>query len=105
HDPLTQVRWLHAVRHVLRVAGAGGVVVAADPADAAGDEVRVARVLALHEDGVAAEDRAGAVALGDDPLLEVNLGVDAEAADDAGDRIPCHVDEFGAVAADVPPLL
>ena len=64
-DPLAQVRRLHAVGHVLRVAGAGGVVVAADAADAAGDEVRVARVLALHEDRVAAEDRRGAVALGD----------------------------------------
>ena len=92
-DPLPEVRRLHAVRHVLRVAGAGRVVVAADAADAAGDEVRVARVLALHEDRVAAEDRAGAVALGDLPVAEVDLGVDAEAADDPGDRVPRHLDE------------
>jgi hypothetical protein len=92
-DPLTQVRRLHAVRHVLRVAGTGGVVVAADAADAAGDEVRVARVLALHEDGVAAEDRRRAVALGDRTVAEVDLRVDAETADDAGDRVPRHLDE------------
>ena len=92
-DPLAQVRRLHPVGHVLRVAGAGRVVVAADPADPAGDEVRVARVLALHEDRVAAEDRGGAVALGDDLLLEVDLGVDAEAADDPGDRVPGHLDQ------------
>ena len=92
-DPLAEVRRLHAVRHVLRVAGAGRVVVAADAADAAGDEVRVARVLALHEDAVAAEDRRGAVALGDGPVREVDLRVDPEAADDPGDRVPGHLDE------------
>ena len=52
-DPLAQVRRAHAVGHLLGVAGAHGVVVAADAADAAGDEVGVARVLALHEDAVA----------------------------------------------------
>ena len=92
-DPLTEVRRLDAVGHVLRVAGAGGVVVAADAADAAGDEVRVAGILALHEDRVAAEDRRRAVALDHFLVLEVDLGVDAEAADDAGDRIPRHLDE------------
>ena len=87
-DPLTERRRLHPVGHVLRVTGAGGVVVAADPADAAGDEMRVPRVLALHEDGITAEDRRRAVALGDDLLLEVDLGVDAERPDDPGDRDP-----------------
>ena len=86
-----------AERHVLRVGGAGGVVVAADAADAAGDEVRVARVLALHEDAVAAEDRRRAVALGDLAVLEVDLGVDAQAADDPGDRIPVHLDQVPAL--------
>jgi hypothetical protein len=64
-DPLGHRRRLDAERHVLRIGGAGGVVVAADAADAAGDEVGVARILALHEDAVAAKDRRGAVALGD----------------------------------------
>src|SRR4029079_10206870 len=98
HDPLAEVRRLHAVRHVLGVAGAGRVVVATDPADPAGDEVGIARILALHEDRVAAEDRAGAVALGDDLLVEVDLGVNAEAADDPGDRVPRHLDELGHAA-------
>ena len=93
-DPLAEVRRLDAVGHVLRVAGAGGVVVAADTADAAGDEVGVAGILALHEDRVAAEDRRRAVALDDFPVLEVDLGVDAEAADDPGDRIPRHLDQL-----------
>ena len=85
--------------HVLRVGGAGGVVVAADAADAAGDEVGVARILALHENAVAAKDRRGAVALGDLAVGEVDLGEDAEAADDARDRIPGHFDELAGARA------
>jgi hypothetical protein len=54
--PLAEMRRLHPVRHVLRVAGAGGVVVAADAADPAGDEVCVARILALHKKAVSTED-------------------------------------------------
>ncbi len=91
YDPLGHRRRTHSEGHVLRVGGAGGVVVAADAADAAGDEVRVARIFALHEDAVAAEDRGRAVTLGDLALAEVDLGEDAEAADDPGDRIPIHL--------------
>ena len=100
-DPLPQVRRLHAVGHVLRVAGAGGVVVPADAADPAGDEVRVPRVLALHEERVAAEDRRRALALGDRPVREVDLRVDAEAADDPGDRVPGHLDQVARAAVDL----
>ena len=90
-DPFGHGRRLHSEGHVLRVGGAGGVVVAADAADAAGDEVSVARILALHEDAVAAKDRRGAVTLGDLPLAEVDFGEDSEAADDPGNRIPIHL--------------
>ena len=55
-DPLAQCGRLHPEGHVLRIHRAGGVIVAANAADAAGNEVRVARVLALHENAVAAED-------------------------------------------------
>ena len=92
HDPFAQMRRLDAVGHVLRITGTGGVVVSANPADAAGDEVRVARILALHENRVAAEDGRRAVALDHLAVLEVDLGVDAEAAHDPGDRIPGHFD-------------
>ncbi len=98
HDPLGQVRRTDVVRHVLGVARARGVVVAADPADAAGDEMGVARVLALHEDAVAAEDRGGAVALGHPPAAEVDLGVDPQASDDPGDGIPRHLHQLGLLA-------
>ena len=81
-DPLRHRRRPHSECHVLRIGGAGGMVIAADAADAAGDEVRVARIFALHEDAVAAEDRGGAVTLGDLAFAEVDLGEDAEAADD-----------------------
>ena len=97
-DPLGDGRRPDAEGHVLGVDGAGGVVVAADAADAAGDEVGVARVLALHEDAVAAEDRRRAVALDDLLVREVDLGVDAQAADDAGDRVPGHLDQLAAFA-------
>jgi hypothetical protein len=96
-DPLAQIRRADAEGHVLGVAGAGGVVVAADAADAAGDEVRVARVLALHEDAVTAKDRRRTVALGDLAVGEVDLGVDAQAADDARDRVPGHLDQFAGL--------
>ena len=94
-DPLGQRRRMDAERHVLGVAGAGGVVVAADAADAAGDEMGVARVLPLHEHAVAAEDRRGAVALGHAAGGEIDLGVDSQAADDPGDRVPGHLDQLG----------
>ena len=103
-DPLAEVRRADAVGHVLVVDRAGRVVVTADAADAAGDEVRVPRVLALHEDAVAAEDRRGAVALDDLLLLEVDLGIDAEAAHDPGDRIPGHLHKAGVLVDRSHPL-
>ncbi len=84
-------RRLDAVGHVLVQAGARAVVVTADAADPAGDEVRVARIDPLHEDVEAAEDHRCAVALEDLLIGEVDLGVDAEASDDPRDRIPRHL--------------
>ena len=92
-DPFAEVRRLDPVGHVLRVAGAGRVIVTADAADPARDEVRVPRVLALHEDAVATEDRRSRVALGHPFLVEVDLGVDAEAAHDSRDGVPRHLDK------------
>ncbi len=97
-DVLGQLRRLDAVGHLLGVVGARGVVVAADAADARGDEPGVARVLALHEHRVAAEQRRGAVALHDFPVREVDLRVDAQVADDPGDRIPGHVHDLCGLA-------
>ena len=94
-DPLRQGRRLDAVGHVLRIDGAGRVVVPADAADAARDEVGVARILVLHEDAVAAENRRGAVALDDLLVREIDLRVDAQAADDARDRVPRHFLDVG----------
>lgn len=98
-DPFTEVRWDHPVGHVLVVHRAGGVVVATDPADTTGDEMRVARVLALHENGVPAEDRGAAVALSHSACREINLRVDAEAANDPGYRIPHHLGELTRLRA------
>jgi hypothetical protein len=97
-EPLAEVRRLHTVGHVLGVDRARAVVVAADAADAAGDEVGVARILALHEDRITAEDRRGAVALDDFSVVEVDLGVDAETSDDAGDGVPCHLHQLAGIA-------
>ena len=72
------------------------MVISADAADPAGDEVGVTRILVLHENAVAAEDRGGAVALDDFLRIEIDLGIDAEAADDASDRIPGHLDDVTA---------
>ena len=84
-------RRLDAVGHVLVQARAGAVVVTADAADPARDEVGVARIDPLHEDVEPAEDHRGAVALEHLLVGEVDLGVDAEAADDPRDRIPGHL--------------
>ena len=88
---VAELRRLDAVGHVLVQARAGGVVVTADPADPARDEVGVARVDPLHEDVEAAEDHRGRVALQDFLVREVDLRVDPEAPDDAGDRVPRHL--------------
>ena len=93
HDPLADGGRPHSERHVLRVVGAGGVIVAANAADAAGDEVGIARIFALHEDAVAAEDGRGAVTLRHLAVLEVDLSEDAETPDNAGNRIPVHLDQ------------
>jgi hypothetical protein len=71
------------------------MVVAADVADPAGDEVGVAWMLALHEDAVAAEDRRRAVVLANLFVLEVDRCVDPEAAHNAGDRVPRRLDDVG----------
>jgi hypothetical protein len=93
-DPLAEMRRFDAVGHVLRIARARGVVVPADATDPTRDEVGVARVLALHEDGVAAEDRRRRVAFSDGSLLEVDLGVDAETPHDPRDGVPRHFDKL-----------
>jgi hypothetical protein len=67
------------------------MVVATDAADAAGDKVGVARIFALHEEAVTSENRGGAMTLRHLTLLEINLSIDAEAANDACDRIPRHL--------------
>ncbi len=103
-DVLGQRGRLDAVGHLLGVVGAGGVVVAADAADPGRDEPRVARVLALHEHRVAAEQRRGAVAFDDFPVGEVDLRVDAQVPDDPGDRIPGHVHELWRLALRGPGL-
>jgi hypothetical protein len=95
-DPVTQRRRIDAVRHVLRIHGAGRVVVTADAADPTRDLVRIAWVLALHEDAIPSKNGRGAVALYDFALLEIDLGVNAEAADDPRDGIPRHVDQMGS---------
>jgi hypothetical protein len=69
------------------------VIVAADSADPAADEMRVARILTLHEDAVAAKNRRCAEALDDAARLEIDPSMDTEAANDPGDRIPGHLNE------------
>ena len=100
-DPLGDRGRLHAERHILRISGAGGVVVAANTADAAGDEVGVARVFALHEDAVPAEDGRGAVTLDHMAVLEIDLGKDAQAAHDASDRVPVHLHQIPLLAGNI----
>src|SRR5262249_52406591 len=102
HDPLAKGWRPNVVCHLLRVARTGRMVVAADSADAAGDEMSVARVLAFHEDAVAPEDRGRAEALRNLLLLEVDSCVQPEAADNASNRVPDHFDQPPALARRLP---
>ncbi len=74
------------------------MIVAANAANAAGDEMSVTRVLVLHENAVAAENGRGAMALDDLLFFKVNFGIDAQAPDDAGDGIPGHFDGLTGLA-------
>jgi hypothetical protein len=76
------------------------VVITADAADAAGDEVGVSGVLAFHEYAVAAEQRGCALALHDFPVGKVDLCVDAQVSDDSRDWIPSHFDDVGRLSLD-----
>src|SRR5579859_4097857 len=87
-NPLTHCWRLYPIGHVLCIDGAGRVIVAADAADAARDEVCVTGVFALHEEAVASEDMGGAIGLHYFALLKVDLGVDTQTANDAGHGIP-----------------
>src|SRR5271165_3466707 len=71
------------------------MVVAADAADAAGDEMGVARVFATHEKAVAAEDGRRAMALGYLAILK-----DSETPHDPGDRVPVHFHQISFFAGD-----
>ena len=70
------------------------MIVAANAADAAGDEMRVARVFALHENAVAAKNGGGGVALRDLAILKIYLGENTKTADNPGYWIPIHFDEI-----------
>ena len=77
------------------------MIIAANSADPAGDEMRVARIFALHENAVAAENGGGAVAFRHFAILEIDLGVDAQAAHDPRDRVPVHLDQIARLRCDV----
>ena len=97
HDPLTQRGRFNAIRHVLCVNGAGRVIVAANPANAAGDEMGIPRILVLHEDAIAAKDGRGAVAFGNLLLGEIDLRINAEASHNTGDWVPGHFDQVSSL--------
>ena len=67
------------------------MVVTTNAADTARDEVRVAWIFALHEEAIASEDVGGAKGLCHPPVLEVDLRIDAQTANDTSHRIPRHL--------------
>src|ERR1700733_2239354 len=96
-DPFGDWRRSHAEGHVLSVGSAGCVIVSANTADAAGNEMGIARIFALHEYAVTAKDRRRAEALRDLFFLKVNLSENSKAADNPGDGIPVHLNELPRV--------
>ena len=75
------------------------MIIAADPADSAGDEMRIARIFVLHEDAVTSEDRGRAVALDNFPVSEINLGENPQTPDDSGDGIPRHLYDISSLGS------
>ena len=69
------------------------MIVTADAADPARNEVGVARIFVLHEDAVAAENRRRAVTFDHLFGVEVNFGENTKTADDSRDGIPIHLDD------------
>ena len=70
------------------------MVIAADAADAAGDEVCIPRIFALHKNAVSAENGGGAIAFGHLFIFEVDFGENSQAAHDSGNRVPVHLHEI-----------
>ena len=95
-DPLAERRRFHAEGHVLRVYGASGVVVATDAANSTCNKVGVPRIFALHKDAIPAKDRRSAVTLGDLPIIEIDLGENAQASYDSSNGIPIHLHQVSA---------
>jgi hypothetical protein len=100
-DPLAHVGRPYSKRHVLRVIRTGRMIVSAYAADAAGDEVRVAGIFALHEYAVAAKDGRGAVAFRHLPVGEIDFCVDPETPHDPRNRIPVHFDQVPALVREI----
>src|SRR4030095_10443086 len=73
-DPLSHCRRPYVERHVLCVGGAGRVIVSADAADSAGNEVSVTRILTLHENAVTAKDGRSRITFGNLAIGEINFG-------------------------------
>jgi hypothetical protein len=74
------------------------MVVPANPANTAGDEVGVARILPLHENAIATKNRRRAIAFRYAPIIKIDLREDSEASYDPGDWVPIHVHQFAGLA-------
>ena len=72
------------------------MIIAADAANSAGDEMGVAGVLVQHENAVSAKNRRRAVAFDDLLRVEIDLRENAETPDDPCDRVPVHLDDVSA---------
>lgn len=93
YNPIGERRRQGAKRHVLRIHRTRRVVISADPANAAGNEVSVPRIFASHEHAVAAKYRRGAITFDNFAIVEIDLGENSQTPDDSRNRVPVHFDE------------
>jgi hypothetical protein len=70
------------------------VIIAADAADAAGDEVGITGIFVSHKDAITPEDRGSRVAFNHLSIVKIDLGIDTQTTDHPCDRIPRHLDQF-----------
>src|SRR5689334_12413698 len=73
--PLTKRGRLYAISHILCIDRTGCMIVPANTADAAGDEVGITRVLSLHEYAISSKNRRGTMAFRDFSVFEVYLSI------------------------------
>ena len=70
------------------------MIITTDPADAAGDEGSITRILAPHKNTVAAKYRGSTMAFDNFAIVEVDLSETSQAPYNSSNRVPVHFNKI-----------